>query len=70
MMNVLNQGTSAPAVAPNGHPDINRKGDPWIIACLEEVRWRNRNDDNPNLKRTRMVFDFKAGRIRVAGVSA
>lgn len=69
MMDVLNQGTAADAVAANGHPGINRKGDPWIIAQLEEVRWRNRNGTNPNLTRPRMVMDFKAGRIRTEEAS-
>ena len=48
------------------------KGDPSIIAELELALWRNRNDDNPNQRRGRMIFDFDLGKIRVetAGASA
>jgi len=50
-------------------PAINEKGDPWIIARLQEARRRNRIGDNPNLKRARMVFDFKASRVIVEAAS-
>lgn len=45
------------------------KGDPWIIAQLKEALRRNRDNDNPNLKRGRMVFDFDLGRIRIEAVA-
>lgn len=41
------------------------QGDPRIIAELRVVRWRNSNNDNPNLRRPRMVFDFAVGKIRI-----
>jgi hypothetical protein len=41
------------------------KGDPWIIEQLEIARSRNRNGDNPNLSKGRMIFDFRIGKIRV-----
>lgn len=45
------------------------KGDPRIIAELERARWRNRNDDNPNMARPRMVFDFDLEKVRIEGVT-
>ena len=45
----------------------NSKGDPWIIAELEQVRRRNAFGDNPNMERGRMVYDFDAGKVRVEG---
>lgn len=51
--------------APIGHPATKReaKGDPRIVAELEHARFRNRNDDNPNMRKSRMFFDFDAGRV-------
>jgi len=43
-----------------------QKGDPQIIAELEHVRWRNRNNDNPNLRRGLMFYDFGVGAIAIA----
>lgn len=43
----------------SGHPGINTKGDPWIIAQLRTaIRLRA---NNPNFKRGRMFYDFDAG---------
>lgn len=42
-----------------------QNGDPWIIEQLDHARWRNRNGDNPNMKRGRMIFDFGQGKVRV-----
>lgn len=62
----LVQGATEQAAPIIGHPGINPKGDQWIIARLEQARRRNRDNDNPNLKRGRMVFDFAVGRVRIA----
>lgn len=43
-----------------------QKGDPRIIAELDNALWRNRNRDNPNLARGRMFFDFDLGKVRIA----
>ena len=44
---------------------LPQKGDPFILAALEEALFRNRSGTNPNLKRGRMFYDFKAGRVCV-----
>lgn len=48
----------------------NAKGDPWIIAELQQVRRRNAFGDNPNMERGRLVYDFDAGKVRVEGSEA
>jgi hypothetical protein len=67
MEDVLNHLTTDVAAPENGHPGseapINKKGDLFIVAQLQRVRFRNRSGDNPNLGRSRMFFDFDAGRV-------
>ncbi|MGJ4888913.1 hypothetical protein ACQR1Y_12005 [Bradyrhizobium sp. HKCCYLRH3099] len=41
----------------------NKAGDLRIIEELEIIRRRNRNGDNPNLCRPRMIFDFETSKV-------
>lgn len=59
------QGTSDVASPLRDHPGIKRKGDRWIVEQLEHALWRNRNGDNPNLRRSRIIFDFDLGKARI-----